>query len=103
MSLEEVIARLRESIDRLVVLLEREEARPGSVPAERPCPEGVGGELLTVDQAARLLNVKKSWVYEQSSLGNIPRCKVGRFLRFEREKLLEWVRDRSGENSREAP
>ena len=100
MSLEDEIIRLRESVDRLAALFENWGPQPVPDPA-RP-PDDAGG-LLTADQAARLLNVRKSWIYEQSRLGNIPRSKVGRFLRFEREKLLEWARDRSGRKGPEGP
>ncbi len=100
MSLEDEVVKLRESMDRLAALLEHWEPRSVQMSVERPEPETPGpeedaGGLLTTGQAARLLNVKKSWIYGQSSLGNIPMCKVGRFLRFEREELLAWARERA--------
>ena len=42
-------------------------------------------ELLTVDDLVRLLKVKKSWVYDAHSRGELPGRKVGKqHLRFRR-------------------
>lgn len=42
-------------------------------------------ELLTVDDLVRLLKVKKSWVYDAHSRGELVGCKVGKqHLRFRR-------------------
>jgi excisionase family DNA binding protein len=41
-------------------------------------------ELLTVDELAAFLKVKKDWVYQRVHAGNLPfeYLKVGNFLRF---------------------
>ena len=38
--------------------------------------------LLTVDEIADYLNVKKSWVYEQVGKRTIPVKRIGKYLRF---------------------
>jgi len=38
--------------------------------------------LLTVDEIAAYLNVKKSWVYEQVGKRTIPFKRIGKYLRF---------------------
>lgn len=38
--------------------------------------------LLTVDEIAQYLRVKKSWVYEQVGKKAIPYKKLGKYLRF---------------------
>ena len=53
----------------------------------------LSGPLLTADDVALLLSVPKSWVYEQSRLGRIPTVTLGRYRRYRREAIEEWVRD----------
>jgi excisionase family DNA binding protein len=53
--------------------------------------------LLTPDDLARLLKVKKpqiyAWVYESKySDDGIPFYKAGKFLRFSEKAILEWMR-----------
>ena len=58
--------------------------------------------LLTVEEIAELLGVKKSTVYAWVSEGYMPHCKVGKCLRF-REKTVEaWVesKETSGRKQR---
>ena len=54
-------------------------------------------ELLTVDQLAKFLSVPKSWIYGKSRMKSsdaIPRIKVGKYLRFELDQVLTWLRSR---------
>ena len=61
-------------------------------------PAGEKGDedrLLDVDQAAALLGVKKSWIYDHSpELSPIPL--PGRLLRFSEAKVRRWMRRTSG-------
>jgi excisionase family DNA binding protein len=55
-------------------------------------------QLLTVNEIAEELKVHKSWVYGKSRETGpdaMPRLKVGKYLRFERDKVLEWLRNRN--------
>lgn len=47
--------------------------------------------LMTVDEVALLLNVRKKWVYEAASRKAIPCVRVGHFLRFRRTELEAWL------------
>ena len=50
-------------------------------------------DLLTIDQVAELLQVKKATVYAWTHQGWIPHVKVGRRLvRFRREAIEAWLK-----------
>jgi excisionase family DNA binding protein len=52
------------------------------------------GPLLRPDQAAALLAVKTSWVYDAVRTGNLPCIRVGRHIRFTRGMLEDWLQTR---------
>ena len=57
--------------------------------------------LLTVEEMAEMLKVPKSWVYgqtRQTGPGAIPRLKVGKYLRFDYQAVMDWLHERNGEN-----
>jgi len=45
-------------------------------------------QLLTPEELADRLRMPISWVYEQSRLGNIPKHKLGRYIRFDLHEVL---------------
>lgn len=45
--------------------------------------------FVTVDEVARILGVKRSWVYEKSAAGVIPCLRAGRYLRFRISDVLD--------------
>ena len=47
---------------------------------------------LTIDEAAALIRVPKSWVYERTRTNTIPHLKLGKYLRFDRDELAAWAR-----------
>jgi excisionase family DNA binding protein len=47
--------------------------------------------LLTPEQAAALLSVRRSWVYDAARSGHLPCVRVGRHVRFLRSDLEGWV------------
>jgi len=52
--------------------------------------------LLTVDELAESLKVPKSWLYSrtrETGPGAIPRIKVGKYIRFEKDKVMDWLKD----------
>lgn len=49
------------------------------------------GPLLRPDEAANLLAVKTSWIYEAVRTGRLPCIRVGRHIRFTRHMLQEWL------------
>jgi excisionase family DNA binding protein len=62
--------------------------------AVRPPRAGDDDGLLTVHDAARLLNVSVSWVYEHTRRNvedRLPCVKLGKYLRFDRADLRMYV------------
>jgi excisionase family DNA binding protein len=49
------------------------------------------GELLTFDEVVALLKVPRGWLYDRTRKHEIPHLKLGRYLRFERTALMEWL------------
>ena len=48
-------------------------------------------DWLTVHEAAALLRVKVSWLYERTRTNSIPHVKLGKYLRFDRSELVAWA------------
>jgi len=48
-------------------------------------------ELLTPDQLCALLQVRKSWLYDQIESGKFPCVRLGRQLRFRREDVNAYL------------
>jgi excisionase family DNA binding protein len=48
-------------------------------------------DWLTVHEAAALLRVKVSWLYERTRTNSIPHVKLGKYLRFDRSELIAWA------------
>ena len=48
-------------------------------------------ELLTVQEAAALLKVAPSWIYERTRLRKMPMRKLGGHLRIPKAELLRWI------------
>jgi excisionase family DNA binding protein len=51
--------------------------------------------LLKPEQAAELLAVRASWIYEAVRTNRLPCLRIGRHIRFTREMLEEWLRERA--------
>lgn len=47
--------------------------------------------LLHADDVAVLLGVSKAWVYAEVRAGRMPHVKLGRYVRFRRESIEEWL------------
>lgn len=54
-------------------------------------PRRLDGPLLRPEQAAELLAVKPSWIYEAVRTGRLPCIRVGRHIRFTRTMLEDWL------------
>ena len=64
-----------------------------SIPEQAP---GIGqpGNLITVDELARYLQVDKSWIYSRTRVAKqigFPVVRVGKYLRFNKQRVLEWL------------
>jgi excisionase family DNA binding protein len=47
--------------------------------------------LLNAKQAGELLNVPATWVLAEARRDRIPHIRFGRYVRFDRETLLDWA------------
>ena len=47
--------------------------------------------LLTARDVAELLAVPESWVREATRAGQLPHVAIGRYRRYRRDRVLEWV------------
>jgi excisionase family DNA binding protein len=57
-------------------------------------------ELLTVDEVAERLKVKRSWIYfrtMQTGVDSIPRVKIGKYLRFNPITVMKWIEAQYGD------
>jgi excisionase family DNA binding protein len=50
--------------------------------------------LLTADEVAALLGVKRSWVYAEARAGRIPHVRLGRYTRFSADSVEAWALER---------
>ena len=51
-------------------------------------------ELLTIEEMASRLKVKRSWLYSRTmhtGSNAIPRVKIGKYLRFDPNKVFQWI------------
>ncbi len=51
------------------------------------------GRLMTAEETAERLAVPKSWVYAETRAGRIPHVKLGRYYRYRRDAIDQWVAD----------
>jgi excisionase family DNA binding protein len=64
--------------------MHRNARRTGFVDARLPV-------LLTAEQVAELRHVPESWVYEAARERRIPHLRLGRYVRFERNEVDDWL------------
>jgi len=51
--------------------------------------------FLTIGEMAEALKVSKSWLYSRTRITGpdaIPRIKVGKYIRFEYQAVMDWLR-----------
>lgn len=53
------------------------------------------GPLLKPEDAAGLLSVKPSWIYEAVRTGRVPCLRVGRHIRFTKGMLETWLAEQT--------
>jgi excisionase family DNA binding protein len=68
--------------------ISRIDGAPGHSPG---ASRRLDGPLLRPEQAAELLAVKTSWVYDAVRTGRLPCLRIGRHIRFTRAMLEEWL------------
>lgn len=59
---------------------------------ERLAPQGnIPDELLSITEAAKLLNLSVATIYSKVSRNEIPVCKKGKRLYFSKQELTQWI------------
>ena len=51
--------------------------------------------LLNAQQAGELLSVPHTWLLQEARAERVPHVRLGRYVRFDRDQLLEWARERT--------
>ena len=64
---------------------------PYAPPEPPPSGRNGGRELLTAEEVAQLLGMGVDWVYAQTRKGRIPHIRLGRFVRYRRQAILDWL------------
>jgi excisionase family DNA binding protein len=57
---------------------------------------GDGIDLMTADELGRVLRVTTAWVYTQTRAGRIPHIGLGRYVRYRRSAIIDWLRENEG-------
>jgi excisionase family DNA binding protein len=76
-------------------MLTRVSQNSDALPQSSMCSD----ELATVSDIAELLHVPNSWVYERTrrrGIERIPHFKLGKYLRFSKSEVREWVESQRG-------
>ncbi|HRV25453.1 MAG TPA: helix-turn-helix domain-containing protein [Smithellaceae bacterium] len=56
-------------------------------------------ELLTVKEMAAKIKTPVSWLYSrtrETGDGTIPRIKIGKYLRFNEQEVMAWIKEKYG-------
>lgn len=48
-------------------------------------------DLLTADEVATMLRMKRAWVYAETRRGSLPHVRLGRYVRYRRSAVTAWV------------
>ena len=48
--------------------------------------------LLVADEVAAMLGMSVDWVYAETRADRIPHVRLGRYVRYRRESVEEWIR-----------
>jgi excisionase family DNA binding protein len=61
-------------------------------PEDAAASGGGARVLLTAEEVADMLGMRVDWIYEQARKGHLPVVKLGRYRRFRREAIEDWIR-----------
>ncbi len=56
--------------------------------------------LMTIDEVAKYLRMKKVTIYKHAQAGKIPGFKVGSSWRFKKSTIDKWITDKEKSNSK---
>jgi excisionase family DNA binding protein len=55
----------------------------------------MNGSLLTADEVAEYLQVKRSWVYAATRANRIPHVRLGRYVRYRQDAVEQWIGEKA--------
>jgi excisionase family DNA binding protein len=59
--------------------------------------------LLDASEVAELLHVPVSWVRQETRAGRIPHVELGRYRRYRRQAVLDWLEEREATGRKYRP
>ena len=73
---------------------------PSAIKLTAETPAKDDRKLLTANELAKFLKVPVSWIYQRTRLGSdaIPHIKLGKYLRFDAEKVLTFFKSNTPDN-----
>jgi excisionase family DNA binding protein len=57
--------------------------------------------LIGVNEMAKRLDVPISWLYSRTRTNDIPHFKVGKYVKFDAEKVMEWIKKKQNQIAEE--
>ncbi len=85
------VAPHRSTSQRTASLQTADDTPPGRSDPPRVRGDASALRLLTAEELAGILNVKKSWIYDEVALGHLPVLRLGRQLRFRPHDVMRYL------------
>jgi excisionase family DNA binding protein len=51
--------------------------------------------LIGINEMANKLDVPVSWLYSRTRINDIPHYKVGKYVKFDSEKVMQWIQEQN--------
>ena len=58
-------------------------------------PFSMNQNLIGINEMAKKLDVPVSWLYSRTRTNEIPHFKVGKYVKFDPEKVMMWLQEQS--------
>ena len=57
--------------------------------------------LIGITEMAEKLSVPCSWLYQRTRTGKIPHFKIGKYVRFDMDQVMEWIQKKQNQLTEE--
>jgi len=51
--------------------------------------------LIGINEMAKRLDVPVSWLYSRTRTNEIPHYKIGKYVKFDAEKVMKWIQEQN--------
>jgi len=51
--------------------------------------------LIGISEMAKKLDVPVSWIYSRTRTNEIPHYKIGKYVKFDSERIMQWIKDQN--------